>query len=209
MPVDTNYKRKVLLYTARQRIGLLGGSFNPAHDGHAHVAGLALRHLRLDAVWWLVSPQNPFKTTAGMASFKDRLASAVSIAGTADQSKRMVVTDLESHLGTSRTADTVKEIRRRMPGSKFVWIMGADNLATFYRWHRSERIARTLPVAVVNRPGTRPGLLKGASASRIGHRISPRRMAANLARSRRWCFIHGPLNRQSATSIRHRQGIYQ
>ena len=204
MPVETNYKRKVLLYTARQRIGLLGGSFNPAHDGHAHVAGLALRHLRLDAVWWLVSPQNPFKTSSGMASFKDRLASAVSIAGTADQSKRMVVTDLESHLGTSRTADTVKEIRRRMPGSKFVWIMGADNLETFYRWHQFERIARMVPIAVVRRPGTRPGVLKGASASRIGTRTSAGRMAANLARTHRWCFIHGPVNTQSATAIRHR-----
>lgn len=203
MPARVQYTKRMFRYSARQRIGLLGGSFNPAHDGHAHVAGLALRHLRLDAVWWLVSPQNPLKTTAGMASFQDRFASAVDAASTADQARKMVVTDLEARLGTSRTADTVMRIKRRMPHSQFVWIMGADNLETFYRWHQFERIARMVPIAVVRRPGTRPGVLKGASASRIGTRTSAGRMAANLARTRRWCFIHGPVNTQSATAIRH------
>ncbi|XDZ65720.1 nicotinate (nicotinamide) nucleotide adenylyltransferase [Alphaproteobacteria bacterium LSUCC0684] len=198
------HAQRVFRHAARQRIGLLGGSFNPAHDGHAHITNLALRHLRLDAVWWLVSPQNPFKARSGMSSFRDRFNSAVNAASACGYGRKMVVSDLELRLGTSRTADTLRLLKRRMPMCRLVWIMGADNLASFHRWHQSHRIARLMPIAVINRPGTRCGVLNGPGAARIGTRSSPRRIAARLGEARRWCFIPGPLNRQSATAIRHR-----
>ena len=204
MPTHVHHSQRMFRHTARQRIGLLGGSFNPAHEGHAHIADLALRHLKLDAVWWLVSPQNPFKASSGMSSFGDRFLSAVKAASAGRSARRMVVSDLEMRLGTTRTADTLCLLKRRMPGCRLVWIMGADNLASFHRWYQSHLIARLMPVIVINRPGSRPGVLNGPGAARIGRRVSPGRIAADLRVPRRWCFIPGPVNPQSATAIRHR-----
>jgi len=202
MPARIHQAQRIFRHAARQRIGLFGGSFNPAHDGHAHIASLALRQFRLDAVWWLVSPQNPFKTPADMAPFKDRFAAAVQVASAAGHGRRMVITDIETRLGTTRTADTLYQLKRRMPHCRLVWIMGADNLASFHRWHQSRRMARLLPIAVIRRPGTKPGVLAGPGARIIGPRNQPRRMAARLHQPRRWCFIPGPVNPQSATAIR-------
>jgi nicotinate-nucleotide adenylyltransferase len=132
-----------------RRIGLLGGSFNPAHSGHRRISLAAIDALALDELWWLVSPGNPLKPAAGMAPFAARLASARLMA----RRSRIRASDIETRLGTRYTVDTLRMITRRYPRDRFVWIMGADNLVQFSAWRRWRDIARTMPIAVVARPG--------------------------------------------------------
>ena len=139
-------------------IGLLGGSFNPAHDGHAYVGETAMKRLKLDYVWWLVSPGNPLKGAGDMAAFAARLKSAGAVA----RHPRFIVTDIERYLGTRYTADTIAALRRRFPGVRFVWLMGSDNLRDFSRWQRWQQIARAIPIAVVQRPGSIMAALNAA-----------------------------------------------
>ena len=134
---------------ALTRIGLLGGSFNPAHGGHRRISLFAMDALGLDAVWWLVSPGNPLKPKAGMAPLSARLASAKTQA----RRSRIVPTAIERALGTRYTADTLLALQRRYPKVQFVWLMGSDNLAQFHRWRHWRQIARTMPIAVIARPG--------------------------------------------------------
>lgn len=131
------------------RIGLLGGSFNPAHGGHRRISLFAKEALALDEVWWLVSPGNPLKPKAGMAPLAARMASA------ARQARRapIRVTAIERQLGTRYTVDTLRALRRRYPKREFVWLMGADNLAQFHLWRDWRGIAREMPIAVIARPG--------------------------------------------------------
>ncbi len=131
------------------RIGLLGGSFNPAHGGHRRISLFAMQALGLDEVWWLVSPGNPLKPTAGMASLAARAASARAQARRAP----IRVTVIERDLGTRYTVDTLQAIVRRWPKRRFVWLMGADNLAQLHRWRDWRRLARAMPIAVIARPG--------------------------------------------------------
>lgn len=131
------------------RIGLLGGSFNPAHSGHRAISLAALDALGLDEVWWLVSPGNPLKQKAGMAPLAARLASARAMA----RRSRIRPTDIEARLGTVYTVDTIAALQRRYSNNQFVWLMGADNLAQFHLWRDWRRIAREVPIAVIARPG--------------------------------------------------------
>ena len=132
-----------------KRIGILGGSFNPAHGGHRRVSVAALERLGLDEVWWLVSPQNPLKSSDGMAALAARVASAKLQA----RHPRVKVLALEAELGTRYAVDTVRALQRHFPASRFVWLMGADNLAELHRWHDWRRFARSVPIAVFARPG--------------------------------------------------------
>lgn len=132
-----------------RRIGLLGGSFNPAHRGHRHVTLAAIRALGLDEAWWLVSPGNPLKPKKGMAPFAARLASARTMARRAP----IRASAFEAQAHTRYTVDTLRLLVRRHPRARFVWIMGADNLAQFHQWRRWRDIARTMPIAVIARPG--------------------------------------------------------
>jgi len=134
---------------ARRRIGLLGGSFNPAHGGHRRISLFAREALGLDEVWWLVSPGNPLKPREGMAPLSARYASAVVQARRAP----IRVTAIERELGTRYTVDTIAGIQRRFEKCDFVWLMGSDNLATFHRWREWRRIAWSVPIAVIARPG--------------------------------------------------------
>ncbi|MFS0772451.1 nicotinate-nucleotide adenylyltransferase [Sphingomonas sp. 1P08PE] len=129
--------------------GLLGGSFNPAHRGHRRITLAAIDVLALDEAWWLVSPGNPLKPAAGMAPLAARLASARAMARRAP----IRATAIEARLGTRYTVDTIRQLQRRYPRRRFVWIMGADNLAQFHRWRDWRGIARAIPIAVVARPG--------------------------------------------------------
>ncbi len=131
------------------RIGLLGGSFNPAHGGHRRVSLFALRALGLDEVWWLVSPGNPLKPKKGMAPLQARYASAVK------QARRAPIraTTIERDLGTRYTVDTIAALKNRYRGHEFVWLMGSDNLVTFHRWKAWRRIVWSVPIAVIARPG--------------------------------------------------------
>ncbi|WP_137861896.1 MULTISPECIES: nicotinate-nucleotide adenylyltransferase [unclassified Sphingomonas] len=134
---------------ALKRIGLLGGSFNPAHLGHRKLSLHAIRALGLDEVWWLVSPGNPLKDKAGMAPFKARMASAGRMARHAP----IRVSDIEKRIKTRYTADTIRKLPRLFPRHRFIWLMGADNLAQFHKWERWREIAEQVPIAVIARPG--------------------------------------------------------
>ena len=183
-----------------RRIGLLGGSFNPAHGGHLHISHGALDGLGLDALWWLVSPQNPLKPVAGMADFETRMEAA---RGLIDD-RRIQVSDLERRLETRYTADTVRALIERYPGAAFVWIMGADNLAQIDRWKDWTAIFAALPIAVFDRPTYSDAALACPAAERFaGSRIDAGR-ARELAglTPPAWVFIRGNLNSASATEIR-------
>lgn len=182
------------------RIGLLGGSFNPAHAGHVHVSDVALKRLGLNYVWWLVSPQNPLKPSKGMAPFGERLARARACA----MHPRIRVTGIEAALGTRYTVDTVRALKRRFPRVRFVWLMGSDNLREFSRWRRWPFLAAMVPIAVVMRPGStlaplQARLFKRFAAARV-------RDPASLADARppALAIIDGPRHNASATAIRAR-----
>lgn len=184
----------------RMRVGLLGGSFNPAHQGHAHVAALARALLGLDQVWLLVSPGNPLKPSRGMAPFAQRLASARAIA----DGRRVVATDIEATLGTRYTVDTLRALRRRFPLVRFVWLMGADNLTQLPRWRRWMDIARAMPIAVLPRPSYNHRALAGQAARRLRRSRIAARRAGTLAdqATPAWTFLPVAQNPTSATAIR-------
>jgi nicotinate-nucleotide adenylyltransferase len=187
-----------------RRIGLLGGSFNPAHGGHLHISLLALRYLDLVEVWWLVSPQNPLKPVKGMAPFAKRLAGAAVFA---KAHPRIKITAIEAALGTSYTADTVTALERRFPRTRFVWLMGADNLAQLPRWQRWVELMERVPIAVFDRPQTSLRALAGKAARRFAHARVSRDAARRLVEMEppAWAFFHTRLDPRSATEIRKRQ----
>jgi nicotinate-nucleotide adenylyltransferase len=188
---------------ASRRIGLLGGSFNPAHQGHLDISLAALKYLGLDEIWWLVSPQNPLKPVAGMAPFTERLASAQAMA----KHPRIRVTGIEAKLGTRFTADTLKALVTRFPACRFVWLMGADNLAQISSWRDWTKIFHTVPIAVFDRPSYTIKALTALAARRF--RRARRREAAlkmlAATRTPAWVFVHHRLNPISATQIRAEQ----
>jgi len=180
---------------------LLGGSFNPAHRGHLHISREALKHLDLDEVWWLVSPQNPLKPVAGMAPFAERLQQAAALAST---DRRIRVTDIEARLGTTYTADTLETLRRRFSRARFVWLMGGDNLAQIPYWKGWQDIFHTVPIAVFARPPTSLKALAGRAAHRFARARVPEASARRLASLSppAWVFFHTRLDPRSATRIR-------
>jgi nicotinate-nucleotide adenylyltransferase len=187
-------------------IGLLGGSFNPAHDGHRHVAELALKRLALDQVWLLVSPQNPLKPVAGMAPLAERLAGARAVlAG----NPRLLATDIETGLGTRYTVNTLAKLRLRFPKARFVWLMGADNLMQISRWARWIRIFQAVPVAILARSPYSQRALAAKAARRLSRFRVPDRAAPGLADRQppAWVFLHTRLHPASATAIRARRNV--
>ncbi|TNE61149.1 MAG: nicotinate (nicotinamide) nucleotide adenylyltransferase [Alphaproteobacteria bacterium] len=183
-------------------VALYGGSFNPAHDGHVHVAKAALAHLGVDAVWLMVSPGNPLKTDDGMAEFDKRFGS---IAGKVGHHPRLVVTDIERRLGTRYTADTIDALRRLMPATRFIWVMGADSLASFHHWGRWRDIVKAVPIAVFDRPGYAirgfaGGLVRQFSRFRVP--VQQLKQTETPA----WAFVTIPRHPASATQIRGQMG---
>jgi nicotinate-nucleotide adenylyltransferase len=181
------------------RVGLLGGSFNPAHAGHRHVAKLALARLGLDQVWLLVSPGNPLKPRKGMAPFAERLTGAARIG----DGRRVIATSIERAIGTRFSVDTLRVLRRRFPRVHFVWIMGADLLTQLPRWRHWRAIVRDLPFVVLPRPGYTMPALAGQAARRLRKGRRPAHEAPVLSRARSgWVFLPAPENAASATAIR-------
>jgi nicotinate-nucleotide adenylyltransferase len=182
------------------RVGLYGGSFNPAHDGHAHVAETARKRLGLDRVIWLVSPQNPLKSSRDTAPLAERMAGVRRQA----RDRGMVVSDVESRMGSQYTIDTVRALKARFPGVNFVWIMGADSLATFHRWRGWTQIMRELPVAVISRPWASLRSRFSPTARRFAFARRPAAQAALLPdeAAPAWVYLHGPLNFASSTALR-------
>lgn len=183
---------------AKRRIGLLGGSFNPAHEGHFHISLEALKRLKLDEVWWLVSPQNPLKKSADLASYKERFASAGHMAA----HPRLRVLDLEQREGLLYTIDTLRFLKRRYRGTQFVWLMGADNLAGFHRWRAWRQIAALVPIAVLDRAPYGLKALHAPFATRFA-RFRTRLLAASAPA---WNYLTIPRHPLSATQLRKTLG---
>jgi nicotinate-nucleotide adenylyltransferase len=200
-------RARLPLAGAGQRIGLMGGSFNPPHAGHRAIALTALKRLRLDRVWWLVTPGNPLKSHGMLLS----LAARVEMARAVADDRRIVVTDLEERLASSFTAGTLAHLGLRRPEVRFVWVMGADSLAGFHHWHDWRGIFRAMPIAVVDRPGWRLKALASPAAGRFrGWRVAEDR-AAMLADMEPpcWTFLTGPLVDLSSTQLRATWGHVQ
>lgn len=181
------------------RVGLFGGSFDPVHEGHLHVARTALRHLRLDRVWWLVSPQNPLKSRkAG-----DFLRRCIGVQEAA-QAPRMVISDIEHRIKARATAETVAVLTRRYPNVRFVWVMGADNLGQFHEWHRWRAIAKAMPIAIIARPQD-PIRARLAPAARLmgEHRIHETQAHSLIFRDPPgWTYLTEPLHTQASSLLR-------
>jgi nicotinate-nucleotide adenylyltransferase len=186
-----------------QRIGLLGGSFDPPHAGHLHISRWALRNLGLDRVWWLVSPGNPLKPH-GPAAIGHRLKACRALA----TNPRITVTDIERHLATRYTADTLARLSRHYPGVRFVWLMGSDNLARFHLWQRWDWIMATTPIGVLARPGEQVRAGLSPAARRFARQRLPQSAATLLGRggAARWCLLTGPMSPASSTAIREKGG---
>lgn len=190
---------QTLIHRAR-RVGLLGGSFNPAHGGHRRISLFALAALGIDEVWWLVSPGNPLKPRTGMTPLPARLASAQRMARCAP----IRASAIERELGTVYTADTLRALRRRYPAVRFIWLMGSDNLAQFHRWRDWRGIARTMPIAVIVRPGYDSAAAVSPAAAWLGRY---RRSAASLNDRKGWSApalipLRFDPDQRSATAVR-------
>ncbi|SFK73184.1 nicotinate-nucleotide adenylyltransferase [Methylocapsa palsarum] len=187
-------------FSAGMRIGLFGGSFNPAHQGHRAVSLLALRRLRLDRIWWLVTPGNPLKDPGELVALDVRVRAGAQIAN----DPRIVVTGLESDIGTRFTFETISFLKTRCRGVRFVWMMGADNFPGFHVWRRWRDIGRLVPIAVIDRPGS----TLVAPNSRAAQMFAPYRIdesrAGRLADMKppAYVFLHGPRSALSSTALR-------
>jgi nicotinate-nucleotide adenylyltransferase len=182
------------------RIGLLGGSFNPPHAAHRELSLFALKRLQLDRVWWLVSPGNPLKDTRALPALTTRISAARDVA----DHPAIEVTGIEAALGTRYTVDTIAALRRRFPNVRFVWLMGADNLAQFHRWRDWERIARQVPLAVIDRPTDSFRALASPAAQALSRYRHNENQAAQLAGldAPAWMFLHGMKSPISSTELR-------
>jgi len=186
-----------------QTVGLLGGSFDPPHAGHVHITREALKLFGLDRVWWLVSPGNPLKAR-GPAPLADRMTASRAIM----QHPRVTVTDIEAKLGTRITAETLAKLRAIYPGVRFVWLMGADNLASLHLWRDWQYIMETVPVGVLARPGDRISA-RMSPAARLYRQYRIDAQASHLlahANAPAWCFVNVPMVDLSSTAIRTNGG---
>jgi nicotinate-nucleotide adenylyltransferase len=181
------------------RIGLLGGSFNPAHEGHVHISKAALKKLQLDYVWWLVSPQNPLKSSRGMASFAKRLEAAQRLAR---RHPRMIATGIEQDLETRFTIDTLRALKRRFPDIRFVWVMGSDNLVQIPRWRRWQQIFFEVPIGVVARAESALAARYSKAANRFKGAALPADPRFADAEPPAWTVIEVKRNPASATRLR-------
>lgn len=179
-------------------IGLLGGSFDPAHEGHVRITRTALARFGLDRVWWLVSPGNPLKAR-GPAPMAARMAQARAVM----DDPRVTITALEAQLGTRYTAQTLRALQRLYPGVRFVWLMGADNLEQLPRWREWQGIMAAVPVGVLARPGHgRAGLSRVAWQYRAARLPAAQARALGRAEAPAWCLVTMPLSHASSTAIR-------
>lgn len=185
---------------AGRTVGLLGGSFNPAHDGHRHISLHALQRVGLDCIWWMVSPQNPLKSSFGMAPLPERVLHAKKIA----RHPKILVTDIEAQIHTQYTADTLRRLNELFPATRFVWLMGTDNLRQIHRWQEWETIFNSVPVCVLDRPPRGNALKSCPAGEKFRSSLLPQEKAGLLREQDppAWTILHIPLNDISATAIR-------
>lgn len=189
------------------RIGLLGGSFNPPHAAHRAISLYALKRLKLDRVWWLISPGNPLKDVSALHDLGERTAAARAMA----RDPRIDVSCLEAVIGTRYTVDTITYLRRRCASVHFVWIMGADNLTQFHRWENWQRIATQVPIAVIDRPPQSFRALAAPAAQALARWRMPEAAAGRLATQRppAWVFLTGMKSSLSSTGLRNHDGTWR
>jgi nicotinate-nucleotide adenylyltransferase len=189
------------------RIGLLGGSFNPPHAAHRAISLFALKRLQLDRIWWLVTPGNPLKDVSDLRVLEARVDAARAVAN----DPRIVVSCLEALIGTRYSFDTIRYLRRHCPAVRFVWIMGADNLAQFHRWQSWQRIAAEVAIAVIDRPPTSFRALAAPAARALARSRVPTNAAATLADRRppAWVFLTGLKSSLSSTEMRNPDGSWK
>jgi nicotinate-nucleotide adenylyltransferase len=181
-------------------VGLFGGSFNPPHEGHRLVAEIAIRSLGLDQLWWMVTPGNPLKSRRQLAPLNERIVQSEILF----PNPKIRVTAFELTLGSTYTAQVLAHVKARHPDVHFVWIMGADNLRDFHRWQNWQAIARTFPIAVIDRPGSTLSFLSSKMARTFDYARVEERAAGRLALmpAPAWTFIHGPRSPLSSTALR-------
>jgi nicotinate-nucleotide adenylyltransferase len=182
------------------RVGLLGGSFNPPHEGHALITRLALRRLALDRVWWLVTPGNPLKSPTGLAALNARIEAAREL----NVGPRVVATDIEAQIGSHFTYETLRWLKRRAPGVHFVWMMGADNLRQFHLWRHWRAIANLVPILVIDRPGSTLKAVSSPGGAALARWRVPERDASRFATMRppALLFLYGPRSNLSSSALR-------
>jgi nicotinate-nucleotide adenylyltransferase len=204
---SASVSQSIPLYTNGMRVGLLGGSFNPPHAAHRAISLFALKRLKLDRVWWLVTPGNPLKDHDGLRDLDARAEAARKMAG----DPRIDVSCLESVIRTRYTVDTISYLRRRASGLRFVWIMGADNLAQFHRWQNWRRIASEVPIAVIDRPPQSFRALAAPAAQALARYRLPENQAGRLAdqRAPAWVFLTGMKLNLSSTGLRNPDGSWK
>jgi nicotinate-nucleotide adenylyltransferase len=195
------------LYTNGMRVGLLGGSFNPPHLAHRAISLFAIKRLKLDRVWWLVTPGNPLKQHGALPDLDQRVEAARQMA----DDPRIDVSCLESVIGTRYTVDTITYLRRRAVGVRFVWIMGADNLSQFHRWENWRRIASEVPIAVIDRPPQSFRALAAPAAQALARYRLPENQAGRLAElpAPAWVFLTGMKSSLSSTGLRNPDGSWR
>jgi nicotinate-nucleotide adenylyltransferase len=198
---------EIPVHTDGMRIGLLGGSFNPPHLAHRAISLFAIKRLKLDRIWWLVTPGNPLKDNGALHELEERAAAARQMAG----DPRIDVTCLESVIGTRYTIDTITYLRRRASGLRFVWIMGADNLAQLHRWQHWRRITTQVPIAVIDRPPQSFRALRAPAAQALARYRLPENEASRLAGHRppAWVFLTGLKLNLSSTGLRNPDGSWK
>lgn len=198
-------KPKPPLVMPGQRVGLLGGSFNPPHEAHQLITDTARRRLNLDAVWWVVTPGNPLKSHGELAPLDERLALCEDMT----PNPAIKITAFEADLPSAFTAATLRFLKRRFPAVRFVWLMGADNLATFHLWQDWQAISDQMPIAVVDRPGWRLKALSEKTATKLRQSYVPELYAKSLPmmRAPAWTFLTGRLSRLSSTQIRQKRRL--
>lgn len=186
-----------------QSVGLLGGSFDPPHQGHAAISEAAMQRFGLDHLVWLVSPGNPLKSRQP-APLQRRIAASAALV----TNPRVQISDIEAQLGTRYTAQTLRHLRRRHPGVRFVWLMGADNLAHFHRWKDWQQIMETVPIGVLARPGDRISARLSRAARIYRGQMLKDSQSQLLARATApaWCFVNVPMVAASSTAIRAKGG---
>src|SRR3954447_2811014 len=195
------------LYSNGMRIGLLGGSFNPPHEAHRAISLFAIKRLKLDRVWWLVTPGNPLKSNGALNDLDARMHAAREMA----DDPRIDISCLEAVIGVRYTVDTISYLRRRASGLRFVWIMGADNLAQFHRWQDWRRIAAAVPIAVIDRPPQSFRALAAPAAQALARYRLPEKEAARLPdqRAPAWVFLTGMKLSLSSTALRNPDGSWR
>jgi nicotinate-nucleotide adenylyltransferase len=193
---------KLPRFAPSMKIGLFGGSFNPPHDAHREASLLALRRLQLHCIWWVVSPGNPLKDARELAP----LAKRVEAARRVSQHPRIKITAIEAAIGSTYTFDTISYLKRRCPGVHFVWLMGADNFRAFDRWQRWRDIARLVPIAIIDRPGSTLTALHGRAAEALAPYRRDETDGARLAAAAppAFTFLHGPRSPMSSTALREK-----